>query len=167
MSFQTSALIVTWTALLLLALVVSGLVRQVHTLSAGGVRRQDRLGPRPGSPVPELGRLDVRPPAVLLFLSEECRTCAAVLDEAGRLAAPDEPELHAVYAGAVPAGPRPPAVAVHGWQADLFERYDAVVTPFAVVVGRDGRVARSEPVGSPVALRELLNRGADQRGGRS
>ena len=45
MSFQTSALILSWIAILLLALVVSGLVRQVHALSNGTVGR-----PAPGIP---------------------------------------------------------------------------------------------------------------------
>jgi len=170
MSFETSALVVTWAALLLMALVVSGLVRQVHALSAGGAHRTGQVGPRPGTPAPDLARLDARPPVVLLFLSEDCRTCAAVLAEAERLA-PDgrgEPALHALYAGAVPAGPTEltGGVTVHGRQAELFDRYDAVVTPFAVTVGRDGRVARSEPIGSPAALHALLNRLEDQVGGR-
>lgn len=165
MSFQTSALIVTWAALLLLALVVSGLVRQVHALSSGGVRRAGRLGPRPGTPAPHVDRLDVRPPAVLLFLSEDCHTCAAVLEQAGRLDSAGF-ALHALYADAAPAGAQAPSVTVHGWQAEAFERYDAVVTPFAVAVGRDGRVERSEPIGSPSALRGLLNRLEDQVGGR-
>jgi len=156
MSFQTSALIVTWVALLLLALVVSGLVRQVHALSSGGARRADRLGPRPGSPAPNADQLGIRPPAVLLFLSEDCHTCAEVLDEAGRLNG-NGPELHALYAGRVPAGSEGQPIAVHGSQAGLFERYDAIVTPFAVVVGHDGRVVRSEPIGSPQALRGLLS----------
>ena len=167
MSFETSALIVTWAALLLLALVVSGLVRQVHALTSGGVRRADRLGLRPGSPAPNADLLGVRPPAVLLFLSEDCHTCADVLDEAGRLDDGNGPELHALYAGTAPPGSEAQPIAVHGWQAELFERYDAVVTPFAVVVGHDGRVVRSEPLGSPEALRGLLSRLEGQVGGRS
>jgi hypothetical protein len=165
-SFQTSALIVTWVALLLLALVVSGLVRQVHALSSGDARRAERLGLRPGSPAPNVDLLEIRPPAVLLFLSEDCHTCAGVLDEAGRVGG-DGPELHALYAGGVPPDSDVRPIAVHGWQAELFERYDAIVTPFAVVVGRDGRVVRSEPLGSPQALLGLLSRLDGQVGGRS
>ena len=167
MSFQTSALVVTWAALLLLALVVSGLVRQVHALSREP-RRAQRLGPRPGSPAPGLGRLGAQPPAVLLFLSEDCHTCAEVLAEAGRLVG-DRTPVHALYAQAPPVSASPavtPTVTVHGGQADLFDGYDAVVTPFAVVVGRDGRVERSEAIGSAAALRTLLNRLEDQVGGR-
>lgn len=164
MSFQTSALIVTWAALLLLALVVSGLVRQVHQLSSGQVRRTDRLGPRPGSQAPGLAHLGVRAPAVLLFLSEDCHTCAGVLEEAAQLGYTGQ--VAGLYGGAVPAAAGASGVPVHGGQAELFERYDAVVTPFAVVVGRDGRIERSEPIGSPAALRALLNRLEDQVGGR-
>lgn len=164
MSFQTSALIVTWAALLLLALVVSGLVRQVHQLSSGGARRTDRLGPRPGSPAAGLAGLGVQAPAVLLFLSEDCHTCAGVLEEAGRIGFAGQ--VVGLYGGAVPAVAGASGVAVHGEQAELFERYDAVVTPFAVVVGHDGRIERSEPIGSPAALRALLNRLEDQVGGR-
>jgi hypothetical protein len=166
MNFQTSALIVTWVALLLLALVVSGLVRQVHALSSGNARRADRLGLRPGSPAPDVDLLGIRLPAVLLFLSEDCHTCAGVLDEAGRLGR-NGPELHALYAGSVPPGSDVEPIAMHGWQADLFERYDAIVTPFGVVVGQDGRVVQSEPLGSPHALRGLLSRIEGQVGGRS
>lgn len=162
MSFQTSALVVTWVALLLLALVVSGLVRQVHALSSGAAGpggRQRRLGIRPGSPAPAADRLGVTPPAVLLFLSEDCRTCADMLDEAVR-APTDGVALHALYAGPAPAGSAAGggngSPVVHGEQADLFERYDAIATPFAVVIDSDGRVARSGPVGSRAALRAVL-----------
>ena len=155
MSFQTSALIVTWVALLLMALVMSGLVRQVHALSSGAARRPERLGLRPGSPAPAADRLGLRPPAVLLFLSDDCRTCAEVLDEAGRLPR-NGVAVHALYPGPAPAGTG--NVAVHGGQAELFERYDAIATPFGVVVDRAGRVARSEPLGSRTALHNLLER---------
>jgi hypothetical protein len=153
MSFQTSALIVTWAALLLLALVVSGLVRQVHALSSGAPA--GRVGLAPGSPAPAVERLGVRPPAVLLFLSEECRTCADVLDHAAR-SKRNGVSLHALYAGQVPAAASGLPLPVHGDQAELFATYDAIATPFAVVIDDAGRVARSEPLGSRDALRRLL-----------
>ncbi|HWM01533.1 MAG TPA: hypothetical protein VNP92_04275 [Actinophytocola sp.] len=151
MSFQTSALIVTWVALLLLALVVSGLVRQVHALSAGPARPRDRVGPRPGSPAPDLDRLGARPPAVLLFLSSSCHTCTEVLDET---VAVGGLSVHALYAG--PAPEQPPGVVAHGDQDRLFATYDAVALPFAALVDGDGRIAAAGPVGSRAAIRELL-----------
>lgn len=154
MSFMTSALIVTWIALLLLAFVVSGLVRQVHALSAGTTHRPRAVGPRAGGPAPGLEPLATELPAMLLFLSPGCRTCGDVLDEAA--ASATGMSLHALYPGPVPDRPVPPRVTVHGGQDRLFATYDAVATPFAVVVGADGRVARSGPVGSRAALGDLL-----------
>jgi hypothetical protein len=158
MSFQTSGLILSWIAILLLALVVSGLVRQVHALSGSGTLSQGSLGPRPGSRAPALDRLapDRATPMVLLFLSRDCRTCAEVLEEAGS-AGRDGVMLRALYGGEAPAGAVDSGVSVHADQAELFERYDAIVTPFAVVVDRAGRVVRSEPIGSRAAFRGLLD----------
>ncbi|MGH3756988.1 hypothetical protein [Actinophytocola sp.] len=153
MSFQTSALIVTWVALLLLALVVSGLVRQVHTLSSGAAGRRDPVGPRPGTAAPHLDRLDARPPAVLLFLRPSCHTCTDVLDESVSVAGTGL-SVHAIYEG--PAPDVPSGVAAHGHQGRLFATYDAVAVPFAVLVGGDGRVAGAGPVGSRAAIGELL-----------
>jgi hypothetical protein len=159
MSFQTSALILSWVAILLLALVVSGLVRQVHALTTGAVRRPDRLGLRPGSPAPGLDLLAPgrQVPLLLLFLSDDCRTCAEVLAEAGTHADRDGVAIRALYSGPAPAAASGQPVRVHGDQAPLFDRYDAIATPFAVVVDRAGRVARSEPLGSRAALRSLLD----------
>jgi hypothetical protein len=171
-SFQTSALIVTWAALLVLALVVSGLVRQVHALNAAAATeavagRRAGLGPRPGAPAPGIERLGLRPPGVLLFLNHDCHTCTAVLHEADRL----DPALavHALYAGPLPGaptagngGPRTTPssrVVRHGEQAELFGSYDAIATPFAVVVDAAGRVVRSAPVGSAAALHAVLGGG--------
>ena len=163
MSFQTSALILSWVAILLLALVVSGLVRQVHALSAGLVRPAgpaESVGLAPGAAAPGLDLLapGAAGPVLLLFLSADCRTCEGVLAEAARHAG--EVTLRALYAGPAPATDLP--VSAHGGQAALFERYDAIATPFAVLVDPSGHVVRSEPVGSPAALRTLLDRVATQ-----
>jgi hypothetical protein len=165
MSFQTSALILSWGAILLLALVVSGLVRQLHalsagSLSAGGPNRGPSVGLRPGAAAPGLDLLAPRSarPLLLLFLSGDCRTCAEVLGEAGRHAWRDDVAVRALYPGSVPAVAAHQPVEVHGEQADLFERYDAIATPFAVLIDRSGRVVHSEPLGSRSALRTLLAR---------
>ncbi|MDT0264774.1 hypothetical protein RM844_00560 [Streptomyces sp. DSM 44915] len=165
MDFVTSALLVSWVAIALLALVVSGLVRQVHQLSRGGVARAPgRLGVTPGSAAPHADELladDVLAAGretLLLFLSAECRTCAQVLTVAAELAErPAAPAVRAVYAGAAPAdATATAAVPVTEHRPDLFTAYDAIATPFAVVVGATGRVLRSEPLGAAAALRDLL-----------
>lgn len=158
MDFVTSALLVSWVAIALLALVVSGLVRQVHQLSRGGVARSPgRLGVTPGSRAPHAGDLLAEgQETLLLFLSADCRTCSDVLTEAERLVEgpSDSPHVRAVYADAAPTSATTVPVLDH--RPDLFTAYDAIATPFAVIVDATGRVARSEPLGSPSALTELL-----------
>lgn len=156
MSFETSALLLSWVAILLLALAVSGLIRQVHGLANGGAR-PDSTGLRPGSRAPGLDRLtrDRTGPVLLLFLDTGCRTCAEVLGEAASIR-PAQITLRFLYAGPAPATDTP--LELHGGQQELFERYDAIVTPFAVLVDAAGRVAWSEPVGSRAALRQLVER---------
>lgn len=151
MSFQTSALIVTWVALLLLACVVAGLVRQVHALSAGGTAPARGIGP--GDVAAGLDLLGVRPPAVLLFVRSTCSTCSDVIAETVEVVGGSAPVL-ALHEGRAPEPP--PGVAVLGDQERLFAAYGAVATPFAVVVGPDGRVTAAAPVGSRAAVRGLL-----------
>ncbi|GAA3850722.1 hypothetical protein [Streptomyces sedi] len=171
MDFTTSALILSWVAIALLSLVVSGLVRQVYQLSRGvPVRAPGRLGVAPGSSAPHADELlapDVLAEGretLLLFLSAECRTCAEVLAEAGRPGT--APAVRAVYAGDAPASTDAAdaaGVPVTERRPDLFTAYDAIATPFAVLVGPAGHVMRSEPLGSAAALRELLASAAPQR----
>lgn len=167
MTFTTSALIASWVAILLLGLVVSGLVRQVHRLSRGRphtVRAAGSLGIGSGSRAPEVAELfgdDLGTGGVLLFLSADCRTCRDVLAEAGRWSRRAEagPAFRALYAGPAPRealeGDGP--VRVREERDDLFTTYDAIATPFAVAVDGEGRVLRSVPLGSPEALTALLD----------
>jgi hypothetical protein len=144
-SFQTSALIVTWVALLLLSCVVAGLVRQVHALSAGA--RPVATGLRPGD------RAHLTGPAVLLFLRPTCTTCVEALAEAATVAADRLPVL-AFYEGPAPAVPA--GVTALGDQGHRFAEYGALATPFAVLVGADDRITAATPVGSRAAVRDLL-----------
>ena len=147
MSFQTSALLVTWAVLLLLALVVAGLVRQVHALGRG-VPQAAALGPAPGAPAPAFERLGA---GLLLFLDRDCGVCAEVLEAAGAL---DRP-FRAVFSGPAPEGLSPGVTALTEEREGLFTAYRIPATPFAVLVDAAGRVRAAEPVGSPEALREL------------
>ncbi|MFC8617922.1 hypothetical protein ACFT9M_16115 [Micromonospora purpureochromogenes] len=159
MSFQTSALILSWIAILLLALVVSGLVRQVHALSTGTVGRPGSVGLRPGSPAPRFRDLAPPSPAtlVLLFLDPGCATCEQLLDAAAEHIRRTDVVLRVLYRDSVPPRAADLPMTVLGEQADLFDRYDAIATPFAVVIDATGRIRRSEPVGSGAALRHLLD----------
>jgi hypothetical protein len=154
-SFETSALVVTWVALLLLAFVVSGLVRQVHALSSGAGARPVRAGPRIGDRA-DLASLGTDPPAVLLFLRATCHTCVEALAETVAVAG-DRMTVVALYEGQGP-GPAPGVLAL-GNQGHQFSAYGALATPFAVLVGADGRITAAAPVGSRAAVRELLAQG--------
>lgn len=148
MSFQNTALLLSWAAILLLALVVAGLVRQVHALSRTAPHHTTGLGPAPGAPAPAFERLG---PGLVLFLDAECGVCTEVLEAAATLEGP----LHAVFSGPPAGGVPPGATVLPGEQDGLFAAYGVPATPFAVLVGTDGRVRAAEPVGSPEALREL------------
>jgi hypothetical protein len=172
MSFEASALLVTWMAILLLALVVSGLIRQVQALASGRVRvRANEVGLRPGTAAPEAARLAPHGErALLLFLSEGCGVCEEVLEEAAAQAAHTAQRgiaVLALFATPLPAFAQSAArgngtgrVVVLAEESGLFERYQVPATPFAVAVDAAGRVARSEPVGSRQALQGLLDRTA-------
>ncbi|WP_351237322.1 hypothetical protein [Streptomyces sp. NPDC002133] len=183
MDFTTSALIASWAAIALLALVVSGLVRQVHQLSRAQPYRPGRVGIAPGAAAPGLdtARLDdtagleapaledlLTPgrPALLLFLDADCSTCVQVLAEAGAWTIRQgqghdggeavAPQLLGFCAGPAPQGGEG-AVPVRGGRPELFTAYDIPATPYAVVIDADGRIARSEALGSPTALLRLLD----------
>lgn len=173
MDFVTSALLASWAAIALLAFVVAGLIRQVHHLSRAGAGRStppQRAGIEPGRPAPGIGELvDGGSGAVLLFLSDTCPTCEDVLAAASDWAEREGgdqgngPAIRALYADASVTATGSSAVPVLAGRVDLFEAYDALATPYAVIVDTTGRVARSEPVGSPSALLELLDSGLPGR----
>ncbi|MEV0775935.1 hypothetical protein ACIBLA_09905 [Streptomyces sp. NPDC050433] len=166
MDFTTSAVIASWAAIALLALVVSGLIRQVHQLSRTQPHRPGRVGIAPGAPAPGLdpaGLDDLLTPgraAVLLFLDADCRTCGQVLAEAAawtvRQGSAAVPQLLGLYAGAGPQADEG-AVPVRDHRPELFTAYDIPATPYAVAIDPEGRIARSEPLGSPTALLRLLD----------
>ncbi|MBA0050063.1 hypothetical protein E0L36_03850 [Streptomyces sp. AJS327] len=176
MNFVTSALLASWVAIALLAFVVAGLVRQVHQLTRTGIgtgtrgASPRRAGIEPGQPAPAIGELLGRdgeiaddPPdgdVLLLFLSDTCQTCEDVLSAASdrlRGEGGDRlPAIRAVYAEPTVAVTDARVPILTG-RLDLFDVYDAIATPYAVLVDATGRVARSEPLGSASALLGLLD----------
>ncbi|MFB8444667.1 hypothetical protein ACFC7A_37040 [Streptomyces niveus] len=164
MDFTTSAVIASWAAIALLALVVSGLIRQVHQLSRTQ-QHPGRVGIATGASAPGLdpaaldGLLTPGHAALLLFLDADCRTCADVLAEARAWTVRQNagaPQVLGFYAGAGPQAEEG-SVPVRDHRPELFAAYDIPATPYAVVIDPEGRIARSEPLGSPTALLRLLD----------
>jgi hypothetical protein len=154
MSFETTALLVTWAALVLLALVVAGLVRQVHQLTQGPRSREPGL--RAGTAAPALDVLGAEPgrATLLLFLSEDCPVCHDVFEEA--LGIGGAPATRAVFAGEPIDAVPPENMRILAGQKELFTAYQVPATPYGVIVGADGRVRTAEPVGSVRGLRDLV-----------
>lgn len=170
MGFETTVLLLTWVAIALLAFVVSGLVRRVHHLSTGV--RTAELGPAPGSAAPEFGRLSAGTTGtagrtLLLFLDADCGVCPQVLAELRDVLAGvgRPPAVAALFAGPALEGGHE-GVAVFADEAALFDEYRIPAVPFAVLVDGSGRVRTARPVGSPGALRDLLETLVDLPGGR-
>jgi hypothetical protein len=160
MSVQTTALILAWVAIGLLGLAMSGLVRQIHALAAGQRVAGFALGPAIGSPAPELGgngKVWTRPTA-LLFVDDNCPSCAELLPEFATLAeSTNGAGFAAVFPGSATGFTSSVVQALEGQEA-AFERFRIPATPFGVVVGADGLVVAAEPIGSAAALRALVER---------
>jgi hypothetical protein len=163
-SFETTALLVTWVAIALLGLAMAGLVRQVHALTSGTQQSGAReLGLPAGTAAPELGRLspDADKPTALLFLDEGCGSCTAVLDEVRAIVARDDKAtpvaFRVIFPGpATSAGEPGGKVSVFTNADDLFVTYRVPAAPLAVLVDPAGRIQRYAPLGSAAALHQLV-----------
>ena len=143
MSLQTSALILSWIAILLLALTVSGLVRQVHALG-GPARPGSACGRARGRPA---GRAGAAAPAPRPALPRPgCSTCdQGCSTKPSKRSNENASCFESSTPGRGPASAAHPSITVLGEQADLFDQYDAIATPFAVVIDETGLVRRSKP----------------------
>lgn len=162
MDFESSALVLAWLAIAVLALAMAGLLRQLVLLrtaviapAAGG------LGPVFGSPAPVLPGIDYTGRrTVLLFADDECESCRSIvdaLDSTGRNTS--NPAVVVLFKAGAPAQPAAPERQfVH--QRELFDRLGVNVTPFAVMVDGDARIVAAEPLGSAPMFDEFRANGA-------
>jgi hypothetical protein len=160
MSFTASALILTWVALLLLALVVAGLVRQVHALQRevpGSAARRAPQG-RVGAVVPPIPGIDTARVRLLVLLDADCSACAGLLTGIEATLAPRvvREQVALLYAdGTDPAAAAlgAPVIADAG---DVFSAVGATALPYGVALDADGRVAAATPVGGVAQLAPLI-----------
>jgi thiol-disulfide isomerase/thioredoxin len=163
-SFQTTALILAWVAIALLGLALSGLLRQLNSLTSAQEIQRFSVGPTVGEPAPPLdGAADwAKRPRVLLFARTGCPGCSEVLPEFAALAQSNEGiDFVSVFPDNA-GGYSSPHVRVLTEQPGAFDRYLIPVTPFGVTVDADGVVRDGEPLGSAIALRHLVARAREE-----
>lgn len=164
MSFETSALVLAWIAIALLGLAMSGLLRQLHSLAAVALPARVSIGPPTGDPAPALSGLTAWGPntSVLFLVDADCSVCSKMLPRVAQFAnAHSDIDFISVFAdGELPSGLDGSRVRIYMDQKEAFDRYRVPVTPFAVVVGKDGIVQDAAPVGSDDVLEAFISRAA-------
>lgn len=158
MTLEASGLILAWLAIVLLSFAVAGLSRQLRILANAG-ERHTRLGPVIGHPAPTFSTFVGSTPGtkMLLFVDAACTSCVQALNVAEQLSF-DSPDLRfiAVFDGE-PNGYQPERIQVIPNASEAFAAYRVAVKPLAVVVGADGSVLGSRPIGSEDALRAFVS----------
>jgi hypothetical protein len=161
MDFQTSALILAWMAILVLALAMSGLLRQVQALSRSRAP-QWQIGPPVGSVAPPLRPDDQwgsDTVTVALFLDRACEACRQSLQLAEQFAVSNAGRLR--FLAVFPEGAnghQQRQVEVIENADEAFTKYQIPVTPFGVVIGPDGRIVQTSPLGSESLFNQLVER---------
>lgn len=163
MSFEVSAFIVTWLMIALLALAMSGLLRQIKLLSQRieGGTGSPGVYPMVGRPLPELSngsapQIGSRRPALLVFASSDCQVCDERLAELSQLAGKHGAvaDFGAVFSGSS-NGARSETLKVFTQREHAFDELGIRVTPFGIVV-RNGRIVNAQHLGSRDELQALL-----------
>ena len=161
MSFADSALMLAWIALVLLALGLSGVIRQIHSLTRDV--RHLSLGPRVSRSqkdqvLKELtGKIPSDGTAVLLFVERDCEICESRIRDFEQAA--EEIRSETFFAVVYSNGTETVAsdrVAVLGGQQQLFNMLGIRITPFGLVIGEGLHAIDGRPVGSAKAVRELI-----------
>lgn len=158
MSFELSALLLTWVALAVLALAMSGLLRQVRDLQ---MRTSSRLaiGPERGQSLAEFEEVgSIVKNGVAIFVDSSCLSCRQILPELADAAATSNGLRYWVlFRDQNTEDFTAPHVTVLSRQGPLFERLRISVTPLGVAVDSEGRVIDAKPIGSASMLKELVD----------
>jgi hypothetical protein len=153
MTFTTAAVLLTWLALLVLALALAGVIRQVRVL-AGGAGARVLVGPAVGTAAPPLaGGRPVPRPALVVFAEPDCPTCSDVLP-ALQNGLGTQLEKLVLYPGSAPPGEAGIETLSH--QQEAFDGWNVVVTPFVAVVDAGGDVVAAGAVGSVPILHGIV-----------
>lgn len=166
-----------WLLLLVIGILLLLLYRHFGVMSLGTLEGVQRDGLPVGAAAPPLGGVtasgddagwEPRRGAVdlLLFVSPDCGPCETLLPVVNRLAA--SPAARRLGITAIVPGPRetvarldekyhPPYLCLAEDGSGAFARFRVRVTPFAFVIGADGRVLAKGLCSDPERLRALLD----------
>lgn len=158
MSFQSVALIVAWVAIILLALVVAELAREVGVIRGRGrTKRQMVGGGIVGEAAPHLNGVDyAKAMTLVLFADASCNSCETVEPVFRNTVGPGAQHVLVYRQGQPKSAVITPGVAVLEQQTGAFAGFGVPATPFCAVVDRNGVIIGNEPVGSPRLLREFI-----------
>lgn len=161
MTFEQSALLLAWVAILIMALALTGLLRQLRGMNRrtqSTVLETDRWLDVPEEMKASL-KLDNASPALLLFVTPGCKACEARLRELAPLAAEEESVSFAAvfpeHANGFEGGGR---IAKLEHKQTVFSQLRVPLTPYGVVLSREGAVTHATPVGSLKLLKQLVER---------
>lgn len=165
-----------WLLLLAMGLLVALLYRHFGLISLGTLEGVQRDGLPVGSVAPVISGVTAAGedriwepksgrPQLLLFASPDCEPCGAILPEVNRLAlmADGAIEITTIVPGdqddieRLVALFRPPYLSLAEEGSGAADRYRVRVTPFAFVIGRDGRIMAKGLCNELVHLRALLH----------
>jgi hypothetical protein len=158
-SFEQSALMLAWIAIVLLAFAMSGLMRQIHAVTRaiqGG--RSLVAGPTTGLLAPRIPQLDGSAESVLLFVEPGCSSCDHALTTVTHAAAgsTDDRAYVVLYRDSAPENGERPGLTTLSHASRVFDALNVAITPTIVILNERRRVAASAPVGSPEVLEELM-----------
>jgi len=167
-----------WLLVLVMGVLLLLLYRHFGMMSLGTLEGVQRDGLPVGSEAPPIGGITAAGndegweprrgrSELLVFASPDCEPCKTVMPAVNRLATAAGDELGVT---AVVPGPResverlvaqydPPYLCFAEDGSGAFNRFRVRVTPFAFVVGADGRVLAKGLCNDPARLRELLSAG--------
>lgn len=167
MSLETSALLLSWLVILMLALAMAGVIRQLRIVSmAVGGMAVSPSASLEGLRLPEDLRRAMNgmaAGATLIFMDSACQSCASILPQVQQSSREDgNRRLKIVFRGSAPdwvAG----EPQVFDQMGTAFEALQIPATPFAVDIDEAGGVARAAPVGSEQAFVDFMANGPKER----
>jgi thiol-disulfide isomerase/thioredoxin len=159
MSFESTAILVSWVAIAALALGMAGMLRQIRQLTFLLRDRESSFGPPAGDPLlPPLSipEVPIHRTSLLFFADSDCPSCHELLPKLDELASAHTSVQFFVLFRDASNGFMSDKVEIVQGQGETFDRLRVRITPFGVLASSEGIVLASSPLGSVAALERLL-----------